>query len=307
MGREAHADVLLAELAAEQWGVLSLGELRGCGLSDKAVAARVSRAQLHRMHRGVYAVGHANPPLEGRWLAAVKACGSGAVLSHYSAAGLWGILDWAERHPEVTVTGQGQRGHSAIRVHRSSMLAVPDVTRHCRIPVTSPGRTLLDMAVALEDRELRGAARRAQALHRVNVRQLAELLARSGRRRGSRRLAQAIADGPAPTRSELENLALDLITQAGLEQPMVNVPITVAGRRMIPDFRWPLQRLILEADGALWHDGPVARREDRERQALLEAHGDRVIRVTWDDVVTHPARTLARLTAAGVPRQGAQP
>src|SRR5207247_6740475 len=98
-------DLLVASIAAETWGVLSLDELRGCGLSRDAVSVRVRRGWLHPLHRGVYAVGHANPPLEGRFLAAVKACGPHAVLSHYSAAALWGFLAWDDRHREVTVVG----------------------------------------------------------------------------------------------------------------------------------------------------------------------------------------------------------
>ena len=95
-------DVRVARCAAETWGVLSIGELRECGLSYDAVSVRVRNGRLHRVHRGIYAVGHANPPLEGRFLAAVKACGPGAVLSHFAAAALWGLLDWDDRQPEVT-------------------------------------------------------------------------------------------------------------------------------------------------------------------------------------------------------------
>ncbi|HVL95435.1 MAG TPA: type IV toxin-antitoxin system AbiEi family antitoxin domain-containing protein, partial [Solirubrobacteraceae bacterium] len=102
---DARPDAGVAALAAEQFGVVSLDELRACGLSEKAVRVRVARGQLHRLHRGVYAVGHPNVPLQGRFLAAVKACGEGAVLSHLCAAVLWGLLDWAEREIDVTVPG----------------------------------------------------------------------------------------------------------------------------------------------------------------------------------------------------------
>lgn len=88
--------------------MLSLDELRECGLSRAAVERRVRSGRLHKLHRGVYAVGHANPPLEGRFLAAVKACGAGAVLSHYSAGALWGLVDWDDRYPETTVVGRAR-------------------------------------------------------------------------------------------------------------------------------------------------------------------------------------------------------
>jgi hypothetical protein len=181
------------------------------------------------------------------------------------------------------------------------MLAVADVTRHQGIPATTPARTLLDLAASLDARALRRAVRQAQGLHRVNVRQLAELLGRAGRRPGTAALREIIATGPAPTRSELENVVLSLLLHAGIEHPDVNVPLVLDGRRVIPDFRWPAQRVILEADGAAWHDNPTARAQDRERQALLEAHGERVVRVTWQQAVTRPDETLRRVRAAGAP------
>jgi Transcriptional regulator, AbiEi antitoxin len=97
-------DLLVAVRAAGEWGVLSPIELRACGLSAKGIAVRARQGRLHRIHRGVYAVGHAGVPLEGRFLAAVKACGPGAVLSHYSAAALWGLVDWDDRRIQVIVT-----------------------------------------------------------------------------------------------------------------------------------------------------------------------------------------------------------
>jgi very-short-patch-repair endonuclease len=295
-------DVRVARLAADQWGVVSLDELRDCGLSPKAVVVRVRRGQLHPLHRGVFGVGHANPSLEGRWLAAVKACGAGAVLSHFSAAALWEIVPWEQRHPEVTVPSALMTRKPGLRVHRSSVLAAADVTRRRGIPVTSPARTLLDLAATLHGRPLRRAVRQAQSLQRVNVRQLAELIARAGARRGTRRLVAIIATGPAPTRSELEDVVLDLIHTAGLERPRINEAITLDGRRLIPDFRWPDERLVLEADGAAWHENPTARAEDHQRQALLEAHGERVLRITWQQAVARPNETLERIRAAGAPQ-----
>src|SRR3954449_882664 len=96
-------DAAVARLAAEEWAVLSTKELRGCGLSREMIATRVRRRYLHRLHRAVYAVGHPNVVMEGRFLAAVKACGDRAVLSHFSAAALWEMVEWDKRKPEVTV------------------------------------------------------------------------------------------------------------------------------------------------------------------------------------------------------------
>jgi very-short-patch-repair endonuclease len=281
--------------------VLSLAELRACGLSRTAVMVRVRNGRLHPVHPQVYAVGHANLPLEGRFLAAVKACGPGAVLSHVSAAALWGFVAWDERYPEVTVPRPGTRLLKGVRVHRSSTLNPPDVTRHHGIRLTSPARTLLDLASLLDARPLRRAVRQAQSLQRVSTTQLTEALARLAPRRGTKKLARIVATGPAPTRSELEDVVLDLILRGGLAHPQVNEPLVVSGRRVVPDFRWPAQRLVVEADGAAWHDNKLAREDDAERQALLEAHGERVLRVTWGQAIARPTQTLTRLRAAGVP------
>src|SRR3954452_10190282 len=127
---DARPDVLVAQRAAEEWGVLTIDELRACELNRQAVLVRVRNGRLHRIHRGVFAVGHANLTLEGRFLAAVKACGPGAVLSHFSAAALWEIVAWDDRYVQVTVPGESTRIHRRVRAHRSAQLEVPDVWHH---------------------------------------------------------------------------------------------------------------------------------------------------------------------------------
>lgn len=298
---ECRADVRVARWAARDWGVLSLDELRICGLTRDAVAVRVQNGRLHPMHRAVYAVGHPNVPLVGRFLAAVKACGPGAVLSHVAAAVLWGLIRPVGDLPDVTVAGTSGRGHAGIRVHHTATLPARDRRRRAGIAVTSPARTLLDCAGVLDDRTLRRAVREAQALKLVSVGELVGILNRLGPRRGSRRLRRIVATGPAPTRSVLEDVVLDLLLRGGLAHPDVNVPLRLAGRRVVPDFRWPEHRLVIEADGAAWHDHRLAREDDAERQALLEAHGERVLRITWDQAVGRPSETLTRLRAAGAP------
>ena len=261
---------------------------------------RVRNGWLHRLHRGVYAVGHPNVPLKGRFLAAIKACGPTAVLSHFSAAVLYGLLRWDDRYPEVTVPGTATKAHRGICVHRSSMLDSRDITRHYGIPITTPARTLIDLAASFEYRALRRTVRQAQT-RLTNVPQILNALDRLGPRRGTANLTKILATGPAPTRSELEDTVLDLILAGGFQHPDVNRPLTISGRRVIPDFRWPTQRLVIEADGAEWHDNPIAREDDAERQAILEAHGERVLRVTWQQAITRRPETLERIRAAGAP------
>jgi putative AbiEi antitoxin of type IV toxin-antitoxin system/uncharacterized protein DUF559 len=295
-GNRKSADIRLAELASEAWGVLSVEELRGCGLSYQGIQRRERAGRLIRLYPGVYAVGHVSEAPESAWLAAVKACGPGAALSHPSAGELWEFLEPEDHLPHVTV--RGNRRLPRIRIHRSTCLDRRDVTRHRGIPVTTAARTLIDLAAVLNETALRQAVRRAQGLRWVSIPQLLETMDRLGSRRGTATLRRIIATGPAPTRSVLEEIVLDLLLGAGFEHPDVNEPIRVDGRRLVPDFRWPRERLIVEADGAAWHD----RHMDAERQALLEAHGERVIRVTWEQATLRRSATIARVANAGAPR-----
>jgi very-short-patch-repair endonuclease len=221
------------------------------------------------------------------------------VLSHFAAAVLWGFLRWDDRWPEVTVLGTSTHVHAGVRVHRTCVLAPQDIARHAGIPVTSPARTLIDLAAIVRYEQLRRAIRQAQSLYRVNLRQLLEVLARFEGRRGTHNFARIVATGPAPTSSELEDAVLDLVLRGGLAHPIVNGKLVLDGRRIYPDFRWADQMLVVEADGAAWHDNKLAREHDADRQALLEAHGYRVLRVTWDQAILLPAQTLARIRAAG--------
>jgi hypothetical protein len=225
--------------------VLSADELRRCGLSRRMVADRVDQGHLHRLHHGVYAVGHPNIPIEGRFLAAVKACGHGAVLSHFSAGAVWEMVEWDGRHVEVTVLDTTPRVHAGIRVHRTCLLEARDVRRHHGIPVTSPARTALDLCSQLPERAARRAVRKGVSQGLLNARRLLEILDRQARRPGAKRLRQIVAGGAVPARSELEDVVLDLILAAGLEHPEINMPMILDGRRVIPDFRWPERRLIV--------------------------------------------------------------
>jgi hypothetical protein len=266
-------DSLVAERAV--WGVISTAELLECGISRRMIERRALAGRLHRIHRGVYAVGHARLTQEGRFLAAVLACGPRAALSHFSAAVHWGLLERIERFPDVTApTGRQHRG---INTHKSHSL-LSDVVVHRDIPTTTPQRTLADLKrIRAPTKTLTRARRQAQTLGLI-----------------------APANEPhAPTRSVLEDLVLDLILQAGFAHPDVNVPLRLNHTTVIPDFRWPEQRLIVEADGAAYHDN--TRREDADRQANLEATGERVIRVTYHQAVNQPRQTAVRLKRAGAP------
>lgn len=295
-------DRFVARRAGRQWGVVSLADLQAAGLSGNEITRRVRDGWLHRIYRGAYAVGHPNPPPEGRFLAAVMACGPTAALSHFAAAALWGFVEWRWRLIDVVVEAARAPSHRGIRAHRTERLDPDrDIRTRQGIRVTSPARTLLDLAPYLTRNELRSAARRAQSLELVSIEELVEVLTRFRRRRGARKLALIIATGPAPTRSVLEDVVLDLLLGGGFEHPDVNKAIYLDGRRVVPDFRWAGDHIVVEADSRTWHDNKLAREDDAERQALLEAHGERVVRVTWEQAISRRTQTIARLRAAGVP------
>jgi hypothetical protein len=279
--------------------VLSIHELRALGLDDNAVAVRVRSGRLHRVHRGVYSVvGRPALTLTGRFVAATLACGERGVLSHFAAAAYWGFLAWEERAIDVTVVGTSNRRILGVRAHRARRLHSHDVWLRDGIRVTSPARTLLDLAAFLPDHALRRAARQAQAERRVSIRQVAEILRRSSGHHGVGALQAIVSDGPAPTRSELEDLLLDLLDDAGIERPEINPRLRLDGRAISPDYLWRRERVAVEADSRRWHDDPLTRGNDADKQAILEAHGYRVVRVTWGQALARPAQTLARIRAA---------
>lgn len=296
----------VALVASRQHGRVRIDQLVSCGLDRAAVARRVRKGHLYRVHVGVYAVGHTAETLESQIMAAVLAGGAGAVASHWTSAVLWGFVRWDDRRIDVTAPGSAGRSRDGIRFHRSRSLAPRDVTRRHGIPATTAARALLEIVPQLSEHRLKRVVRQAQAEGAAGVGQIADVLARANGHRATARLAALIATGPAPTRSGHEDAVLDLILKAGLQHPDVNIPLVVGAERYIPDLRCPEQRLILEVDSP-WHDGRLAQDLDAARQADLEAAGERVLRVTLEQAILDPRRLAARLTAAGAPYTDAQP
>jgi very-short-patch-repair endonuclease len=270
----------VAQRAARQWQIVDADDLHACGLSDRAISGRVQSGRLFPFHRGVYSV-VPNPSLEGCWLAAVKACGSGAVLSHYSAAALYGWVHWDGRAPEVTAPKP--RRHPHIRTHLSETIERAFVKG---IPVTPPARTVVDVSSTLPFDQLRRAVNEG-----LNQRRIRPVDMVTSKHRGARRLREILATA-APTRNEYEDIVLAVLKD--LPTPEVNQPH--AG--YVPDFRWPEQRVTLEADSAQFHDHLLARADDAQRQAFLEVNGETVLRTTWREITTRPDRLVARVRAA---------
>jgi predicted transcriptional regulator of viral defense system len=284
----------LAELAERQWGVVSLAQLRELGLATGAVEHRVRLGRLHRVHRGVYAVGHVALRREGRWLAAVLACGTGAVLSHRTAAKHWGLLHSDQTRIDVTAP-RSRGGAPGIRLHRSRSLDALDTTSHEGIPITTVPRTLLDLAARVNAHRLERALAQAERLRLYDDRAIRDLLARTNGHRGKAILERAIAHEPKLTRSELEARVLGAVRDAGLPEPMVNTALNALDHQPIEvDLHWPAHHLIVELDGYATHGTRHAFEADRRRDAALQAAGQRVMRFTWH---TDRNEMIARLRA----------
>jgi predicted transcriptional regulator of viral defense system len=278
--RDIRRQLSTPTLAAEQHGIVSRSQLIDAGVGPDTVDRWIKAGRLLRMYRGVYAVGHVPPSPQARAMAAVLACGSGAVLSHRSAGALWGLI---RHHQPIDVTAPTDHRRSGIALHRSR-LTDGDVTVHYGIPTTTPARTLADLAQVLDPASLTRAVNDARLRHLASLDAIAAQL-RNGR--ATKVLADLVARPDAPTRSVLEDRFLAFCDRHALPRPEVNV--TVAGYEV--DMLWRPQRLIAELDGRAFH-GDFER--DRDKDADLLAAGHRVVRVTWRRLTRDRRREAAR-------------
>lgn len=275
--QSAKVEFEIAKIAARQHGVIAVGQLRAVGIDKSGVARRVRAGRLHPLHRGVYAVGHAAPSEASRFMAAVRACGEDAVLSHISATVLWGFLKPVRGPVHVTSpSGSGKKRRDGIVLHRSPSLANGGVgrgggerlvTKRRDIPVTTPRRTIEDLEGTVPGYVWRRAKRQAEFRgYRLNL----------------------------PTdrsRSDLEGDFLRFFARRGLLRPAVNVKV---GKHEV-DFLWPEHRLVVEADYFGYHRGSVAFEEDHRRELDLRRAGYTVRRYTGGQLAEHPAEIAAEL------------
>lgn len=281
----------MAELATAQHGVVALPQLRALGLSPSAVRSRVAAGGLHRVHRGVYAVGHPLLSLEGRWTAAVLACGPKAVLSHRSAAALWELRTSVRTPTDVTAPRDPRRACGQIHCHRARTLPRTDVTERRGVPCTTVPRTLLDLAETVDRRSLERACDQAEVLRLLDVRAVRDLLDRAHGRRGVPLLRTVLGKydiGEGLTRSELEERFLAICARTRVPRPQVNAWLTVGGHAMQIDFLWSPQRLVVETDGYRFHSSRRAFESDRRRDQSLALAGWTVLRFTWRQVARDP-------------------
>ena len=283
-------DSRVARLALQQHGVITLWQLRSLGLTADEVKWRSRTGRLHPIHRGVYAVGHRNLTDEALFIAAVLAIGSDAALSHLSAAQLYGLRPFnrgAGTWVDVSTT-RHVKARRHIRLHTVRAL---EITTRSRIPVTTPARTLLDLGDVLTARQHERTVHEAEVQRLVTIDALQAQIARSPGRRAAARLQAITADGPAPTRSDLEDAMLALLKRHGLPRPHINARI---GADEV-DLWFPESDLVVELDGWRYHGTAIRHRLDARKQARLEAAGLRVLCADWSQVTGDAAQTAQRL------------
>jgi very-short-patch-repair endonuclease len=295
--RRSHdRDLVLARIAARQEGVISRAQLAEIGFTRHEIRHLIRIGRLHRLHRGVYAVGHRNVSREGRYLAAVLACSEGAVLSHRAAADLWELRTSKEDEIDVTVP-RDRRGDKTIRIHRDKLDPGDTMTRN-GIRVTKPLRTLLDLAALVPQDQLERAIRQAVYRRLTTTTLLADVVHNRRGHRGNEPLRRALVNlGEAPglSRSDLEDEFRAFLRKHRLPMPELNVRMRIRGRRIEADCVWRKAKLIVELDGRDAHDSTPAFESDRERDAALTAALWRVVRVTSRRMRTDGRRLAGEL------------
>jgi very-short-patch-repair endonuclease/predicted transcriptional regulator of viral defense system len=286
------------ELAARQHGVVARAQLLALGYSAQAIKRRVASGRLHPVWRGVYAVGRPQLSRHGVWMAAVLTCGDGALLSHVSAGVLFEMLARDSGPIDVSVSAcVARRGRSGIAVHRRARLAAAETTEYRGIPVTSPARTLVDLATCLDRAKLERAIGEADKRDLIDPGSLRRELERFAGQPGVAALRETLdRHAVTLTDSELERRFLPLARQAGLPLPLTQQHL--GGFRV--DFFWPDLGLVVETDGLRYHRTPAQQAHDRLRDQAHAAAGLTPLRFTYAQIKyddEHVRRTLAAVAA----------
>jgi hypothetical protein len=280
----------LGRLATRQYGHVTFAQLLALGFSLGAIEYMCRIGRLIRVYRGVYAVGHRRLEPAARIAAAVLAGGPIAVASHSSAAFLWDMQKRWHAPPDITL--RTDRRRPGICIHTSRTLTPRDIRQQIGIRVTSPARTLLDIAPAMTDAQLARAAREARLNRFLRLPDLRELLTRQPRHPGATRLKALAATTTGPTRSDFEDVFLGFARRFNLPTPLVNTKI--AGYEV--DILYPAEMVVIELDSYEFHRDRRSFVRDREKGAALAAEGFLTVYETWDRIIGAGAeREAARL------------
>lgn len=296
MAAHSDPDHAIAAIADANHGVVTYAQLQTAGLRRQAITYRVGRQRLLELYPGVYALGHARLTREGRWLAAVRAGGERAVLSHDDAAALWDLLPARGAIIHVSTSSRSGRvpDRRRVRLHRVGTLTDDEKAVFAQIPVTTPARTLLDVAPSLRPRALEDVIERMDRLSLFDLVAVRRCLDAHPRQNGAPKLRMVLERlAGTDTRSPLEVALLQLCDDYNLPTPRANT--LVAG--FLVDFHWPGTDLIVETDGFAFHRTRHAFDADRERDQALALAGYRVIRFTHEQVTRKRRETARRLRA----------
>jgi very-short-patch-repair endonuclease len=280
-------------LAAGQHGVIARQQLLELGFSPRAIEHRLANGRLFPIRRGVYAVGRPELTRHGRWMAAVLVCGPCAFLSHESAAALYRIRDAERALIDVSLLAQSARRRPGIHVHRRPRLSPQDVSQYLSVPVTSPVRTLLDLATLLEPDPLEAAINEADKRELIDSESLRDALDSYAGQPGVAALRGLLDRRTLTlTDSELERRFVPIALSAGLPQPLTQQRVN--GFRV--DFFWPDLGLVAETDGLRYHRTPAQQARDRVRDQAHTAAGLTALRFTHAQVRYEPGRVEEILT-----------
>lgn len=297
-------DGAIGALAGRQHGVVATRQLREIGLTTQAISHRAAAGRLHRVHHGVYAVGHRVLTVHGRWMAAVLACGPEAALSHASAAALWGIRPNAAERTDVSVPRTGKRTRPGLRIHRPRTLPETEVTARHGIPVTTVARTVLDLAQRLSEAHLENLLNEVERRELTDYPALRALARAHTGHRGAPELLNALRTheaGTKLTRSDLEILFRQLCKDHQLPEPQVNRRIK--GKTV--DFLFEAASLIVEADSWAYHKTRRSFESDRARDVLTATAGYRTLRFTDRQLQNEPKRVAAAVATVLADRHAA--
>ncbi|MGI8462458.1 MAG: type IV toxin-antitoxin system AbiEi family antitoxin domain-containing protein [Solirubrobacterales bacterium] len=284
------AEEIVARIAGTQHGVVARVQLLAAGIAASWIARRLEAGSLIKVHPGVYRVGHAAQSTLATYMAAVLACGDGALLRHRAAAHLHQLLKRPPELPEVLT--QIERRILRIRTKRCRRPIDPrDQTVVRGIPVTTVAFTIVDLAATLNAKELAKACHEAGVRYRTTPRQVEECLARHPNAKGAAKLRSVLTGETKVALSGLEERFLSLLAKNGLPLPITNKP--AGGRRV--DCRWPDRKLTVELDSYTFHSSRHAWEQDRRRERQAYQRGDEFRRFTRGDVFERPVPILREL------------
>jgi len=282
-------------LAEAQHGVVSTRQLLEDGISEDAIRSRVEGRFLIPLHRGAFALGHKRLTREGRWMAAVLACGPGAALSHFSAGHLWNVC--GSYGPVEVLRRSGGATHEGLRLHQTRRLELYEVTLEKGIPVTSVERTLLDLAGRMDAKRIERALVQADKSGSLSWPALARILVKRRGRRGAGRLKRIAAEVDPRAIETLSVTEVDFLAlwrDTGLPPPAVNVLL----EGHLVDFLWPQQKVVVETDSWAFHGDRPTFERDRQTDVDLVAAGYDVHRATYKMLEREPDRFIANVCRA---------